>query len=198
MDAVWDKIEAELDRRRKQRAWLGRAIGATDQAMNNWRTRGVPAKLHKPIADDFGWSVDQLLDDDWTPEQHSLAGPTKLTLAQNVSHIQREHEPHIEWGELMHADKLPRLFWATLQDDAMAPRAPSGRRILFDKSIKPEAGDGVLIADKAGIVYFRLYRAGAGARWTAHALNQAFGDLDSEHDGLRVLAVLKAEEGRWK
>lgn len=58
MDAVWNKIEAELDRRRKPRAWLGRAIGATDQAMNNWRTRGVPAKLHKPIADAAAADVD--------------------------------------------------------------------------------------------------------------------------------------------
>lgn len=74
MADLWTRIDDELRRRRRKWAWLGRAVNATDQAMHNWKTRGIPARQHKPIADALGWSVDQLLDEDWTPEQHSGAG----------------------------------------------------------------------------------------------------------------------------
>lgn len=154
------------------------------RGMRSASCREIEAALGKPTG--------------WMDEHHADGGRPSAGVAQSVSQPETEHAPHIEWGTLMHAEKLPRLFWATLQDDSMAPRAPAGRRILFDTTIQPEAGDGVLIRDGSGGVYFRLYRSGAGARWTAHAVNAAFGDLDSERDGLQVLAVLKAEEGRWK
>lgn len=76
----------------------------------------------------------------------------------------------------------------------------NGRKAFGEKlaRVQPRPGDGVLVSDSSGGVYFRIYRAGRADRWTAVALNPAYGpDLDSERDGLRVLAVLKAEEGRW-
>ena len=69
--------------------------------------------------------------------------------------------------------------------------------MCFDKQLLPRPGDGVLVADRAGNTYFRLYRVGSVGRWTATAMNPAFHELDSERDGLSLLAVLKAEEGRW-
>lgn len=129
----------------------------------------------------------------------SYAGPvpTQPMVAQDVSQMEMQHAPLITWGALMQPKKLPALFWIELPDDSMAPRAPAGRLICFDTTMQPRPGDGVLVADATGTVHFRLYRAGAGDRWSAHALNEAYGPLDSQRDGLQVLAVLKAEEGRW-
>lgn len=134
----------------------------------------------------------------WLDKPHASGG---LSPAQGVDHRvsqwRPEYAPLLRWGEQMSKDTLPQLFWVALPDDAMAPRAPAGRHICFEKDTAPNPGDGVLVADQAGGLYFRQYRAGAAGRWTAHALNPAYQDLDPERDGLQVLAVLKAEEGRW-
>lgn len=97
----------------------------------------------------------------------------------------------------MEATQLAQIFWTTLPDDSMAPRAPAGKKVCFDRRLKPQPGDGVLVKDAAGGVYFRIYRSGPAGRWKAAALNDAYDPLDSERDGLEVLAVLMAEEGRW-
>lgn len=135
----------------------------------------------------------------WLDKQHSHAGPSPAagSVAHDLSQWKPEHAPLVIWGDLMRADQLPPLFWVALPDDSMAPRAPAGRRICFETKLAPKPGDGVLVKDSSGGVYFRLYRGGAAERWVAHALNPAFHDLDSERDGLEVIAVLKAEEGRW-
>lgn len=101
------------------------------------------------------------------------------------------------WAPGYRHDELPSVFWATLPDDSMAPRAAAGKKVCFDRGMVPRPGDGVLVADGAGGVYFRVYRAAGAGRWVAAALNADYVPLDSERDGLRVLAVLRGEEGRW-
>lgn len=197
MADLWTRIDDELRRRRRKWAWLGRAVNATDQAMHNWKTRGIPARQHKPIADALGWSVDQLLDEDWTPEQHSGAGARAQVVAHQVSPMKIEHGPLIDWGFILKQEPLPPLFWTTLPDDSMAPRAPAGKRMCFDVSASAKPGSGVLVRDSSGAVSFRRYVAGAGGRWSAVPENTAYAPLDSERDGLKVLAVLVAEWGGW-
>lgn len=133
----------------------------------------------------------------WLDKAHAPAGLSLVQVGHRADQWRPAYAPHLTWGEQMSKDTLPPLFWVALPDDSMAPRAPAGRHICFEKDTTPNAGDGVLVADQAGGLYFRQYRAGAAGRWTAHALNPAYEDLDSERDGLQVLAVLKAEEGRW-
>ena len=48
-----------------------------------------------------------------------------------------------------------------------------------------------------GGVHFRVYRAGRLGMWEAHANNPDYQPLLSDRDGLKVLAVLTAVEGRW-
>ena len=103
----------------------------------------------------------------------------------------------VTWERILMKEPLPPMFWVALPDNAMAPRAPMGKLICFDTTMAPAPGDGVLLMDRDGGAYFRRYAAGVGGRWTGQALNPAFADLDSERDGLHVLAVLKSEEGRW-
>lgn len=192
MADLWTKIDTELQRRHKPWAWLARAVGVSDQAINHWKNRGVPSRQHKPVADLLGWSVDQLLDSAWMPDQHTPAG-----VAQELSLLAADDEPSIPWGALVTTRQLPRRFWAVLPDDAMAPRAPRGTRILFAAGVDARPGDGVLVADQHGGAHFRLYRQGTAGRWSAAAINPAFDDLDSQRDGLRVLGVLLGMEGRW-
>ncbi len=67
---------------------------------------------------------------------------------------------------------------------------------MFDARIAPLPGDAVLLRDINGGHHIRLYRQGVG-RWEAHATNEAYQPLDSERDGLQVLAVLTGVMARW-
>lgn len=118
------------------------------------------------------------------------------TVAHELSHFSPQHVPLVTWGDNMLNGKTP-IFWTKLPDDSMAPRAPAGKLVCFDATMKPQPGDGVLVRDRAGGFYFRQYKAGPVGRWTAHAINPGYEPLDSERDGLEVVAVLKGEEGRW-
>ena len=97
----------------------------------------------------------------------------------------------------MKIDDLPDIFWLTMKDNAMAPRAGAGKRVCFSKLLQARAGDGVLVCDKSGALYFRELRPATADRWVAHATNGVFAPLDSANDGLSIVAVLMAEEGRW-
>jgi hypothetical protein len=64
---VWTRIDGELVRRHKTWAWLGRAIGASDQTMTNWKLRKkVPPGRYVDLARALGWSVEQLVGEDPT------------------------------------------------------------------------------------------------------------------------------------
>lgn len=140
--------------------------------------RRIEQAARKPV----GW-----LDRPGPPD----ATPSALPAAWKV-----EEAPLLTWHLLTSRASDARMFWVVLVDDAMAPRAPRGHKCCFDRTEPARPGDGVLVRDRHGEVHFRQYRAAAG-RWTAHALNDAYATLDSERDGLEVVAVLIAESGRW-
>ena len=95
----------------------------------------------------------------------------------------------IAWGDLM-SGKLPEVFALIVQDDAMAPLLNMGNVARFSTKSAPSPGKRVLVADKDENTYIREYRFRRGTHWQAVALNDAYDDLDSISDGLRVLAVL--------
>lgn len=99
--------------------------------------------------------------------------------------------------EMSDHDKLPPVFRVQIADAAMAPRVAAGAWVVFDRRPTPKPGDGVLLRDSTGAISFRYYRAGRPGCWEAHAENAAYAPLDSERDGLVVVAVLTAVEGRW-
>ena len=117
-------------------------------------------------------------------------------LSQTMRHVGATVVPTYTWGAIVNAN-LPKEFFVAAPDDAMSPRVKAGKLLRFATSVEPSPGDGVLIADRDGNAYFRLYRQRRAGTWPAVALNEAYHALDSEADGLRVLAVLVAEEGRW-
>lgn len=199
MPAVWDRVDAELTRRNWTWAQLGRKINATDQRINNWKHRDIPAKEYLAVASALGWSVDQLLSErvsDSESEDHPAAEGSGLpALAQQLIHPEPIMVPRtIDWESLM-SEPLPPFFRAVLPDDAMGIDYPKGAVVNFTTTELPaRARDLVLVADADGDVHFREFQQGRGDKWQAVALVSGYAPLDSESDGLRVLAI---SMGRW-
>jgi transcriptional regulator with XRE-family HTH domain len=104
------------------------------------------------------------------------------------------------WEELQMLERkedLPPLFQVQAPDNAMAPRLRQGVRATFDRNLVAQVGDGVLVRDSAGELHIRYYRRGRAGTWEAHAESEHTAPLVSDRDGLKVMAVLIAVEGRW-
>lgn len=117
-----------------------------------------------------------------TPEKSGLQLPVPCVLSWES--LMRDSEIHVA------------EFRTCAPDDSMAPRLRSGQIVTFDRSLIARPGDGVLVRDRTGALHIRQYRQAAG-RWEAQALNDAYATLDSERDGLQVVAVLTAVQARW-
>ena len=132
----------------------------------------------------------------WTnAHPHNGGADTRGALAHQMNHSPAMIDPiTIAWGLIL--DKpLPALFKVVIEDDAMAPEFPRGCTVTFSTSEgPPRPRDAVLVADADGGIYFREYQVGRVGRWRAVALSHGYQPLDSEDDGLRVLAV---SMGRW-
>lgn len=93
--------------------------------------------------------------------------------------------------------ELPEYFSTEMPDDSMAPRVRAGAILIFDRDVEPRPGDGILLRDRDGEQYFRLFKQRSKDVWEAHALNEAYPALESERDGLELLAVLTGVKSRW-
>jgi transcriptional regulator with XRE-family HTH domain len=121
-------------------------------------------------------------------------------VAHGVSLERAETVPSLQWEQLMSEDRngaLPHVFRVGMPDGSMAPRVKAGDMVVMDTTITARPGDGVLVRDRTGQLHVRQYRAGRPGVWEAHALDAAYAPMESERDGLVVLAVLTAVEARW-
>ena len=133
---------------------------------------------------------------DWTPTQHPSEGVGAHPVAQELSPLRRDDAPvRIEWERIL-KDPLKREFQTTMPDASMEPDIPRGAGIIFVTDLQPAPGDWVLIRDRDGSPFVRELRQVKPGRWEAHALNPAFLPMDSERDGLQVLAVFDGLRGR--
>lgn len=177
-------------------AELGRAIVASDQTMNNWKRRGVPASRHKAIADALGWTVDIMLAEHWTPLHHAAEGAPVYGVAQDLIHptFEDELQQH-PWEFIVSvpASDLPKRFRAAMPDDALSPDTPRGLVLHFSTEAEPVIGHGVLVQDAAGGRHVRRYAQGLGGAWRAEARNTAYMTLHSG-DGVQLLAVVTGRD----
>jgi len=98
--------------------------------------------------------------------------------------------PRIEWEQLMQ-DGLPERFDLVLRDDALGEQGKKGEIGKFSTIARPIEGRGVLFTDRDRNPYVRIYQLRTVGRWAAVSANpQAYGTLDSEQDGLQLLAVM--------
>lgn len=116
-----------------------------------------------------------------------------VSLAQDLSQVRLSNVPVlIDWSQTLESP-LPARFMLELRDDAMAVSDPPSMRpgdfAMFSPSSAASPGDVVLVADKEDNVYIRRFQQRTPTRWMAVARNDAYVALDSERDGLRILAV---------
>lgn len=139
-----------------------------------------------------------------TPDWNSVQEPSPTPwsgvglqeLSQNLRQSRFTLAPVVTWSSILEIE-LPPEFVVAAPDDSMWPRVKAGKLLRFATGLSPTPGDGILVADQAGGVHFRQYRQRRPGSWQAYPLNAAYQELDAQADGLRVLAVLIAEEGRW-
>lgn len=106
-----------------------------------------------------------------------------------------EHPPLITWGDIVNSrEPLPHRFRCEVPDDALWSSTeggtPRGTPVVFVATSQPPTpGTGVIVEDRTGARYLRVYRLGLGERWLAAVRNPNYPALDSERDGLRIVAV---------
>lgn len=207
MSTLADRLALALKRLPDaNQAGLARACGVRGPSVSDWfrgRTKVLKADSYRRAAQYLHcrreWLETGLGDPGWTDEQHTFAGAQmRGTQAQVLSEPSADYLPSLFWGEIMKTSSLPPEFKAAMTDDSMAPRVRAGDVLKFSTVAKPRPGDGVLVRDQTGALFFRQYRERRPGHWLAQPLNDAYQALDSEIDGLELVAVMVGiPDQRW-
>jgi transcriptional regulator with XRE-family HTH domain len=123
--------------------------------------------------------------------------PSSEGVAQLLIQSARQTAPRLTWEQIQKMETLPEEFELELVDDAMAGRAPKGSIITFKTADAPAAGEAFLVRDRRGEIYFRECRLKPGGGWIAYAYRPAFPTLDSDEDGLQVIAEFIGLRSSW-
>lgn len=124
-------------------------------------------------------------DADSPPPTTTQAGAQPLSLSPF------DTPPSLNWEEMMQTKELPPAFVLEVPDGALAGRYEQGTRIVFERGAAAKIGKPVLVQDRDGLRWVRIYGNVRGERWQAIATDAAHISLDSEADRLVVLAVAK-------
>lgn len=190
-----------FERKKDLAAKLGKAPSQVSQWLSGYRSidedsaREIERAMRKPVH----WM--DAIQVDTHPVLNEVT-PSHLSshrggMAQVLSHPAVRVAPTVTWEQLkMKPQELPAEFHAVLPDDAMAPRAPAGVKVKFNRLKSPQPGDAVLVAGPDGEPYFREYRLRLGG-WEAHATNPAYPSLQSDVHQLQVLAVFTGIDTSW-
>lgn len=171
-------------------AVLARALGVSAAVVSQWVNASRDSKTKKPrgISHESCRKIERAAGKPagWMDAQHSTAG-----MAHEVIQGRRIVSwPKLAWETLMDAD-LNEPFELDVVDDALGPDIFRGCVVRLDPRRPPEAGRPVLVRDRAGRFYLRDYQLGGAGRWQAVARQRGYAPLDSETDGLAIVAVMK-------
>lgn len=120
-----------------------------------------------------------------TPAQSGGTLAHDMSLARNTLSL-----PKVTWEQLMSAD-LNEPFELEVIDDALGPDIFKGCTVRLDPGRPPQAGRPVLVKDGAGRFYLRDYQVAGAGRWQAVARQRGYAPLDSDADGLQLVAVMR-------
>lgn len=95
----------------------------------------------------------------------------------------------VTWEDLP-VSRLDVPFQMTLPGDELVPYASRGETGLFMPGKQPRPGRGVLLKDKAGNFYLRLYGEGIGGNWTGYSNQPGIPTLERDAHGLEVVAPM--------
>lgn len=117
-------------------------------------------------------------------------------VAQNMSHLSPITLPSMSWEELMKSSELPEVFILPAPDDALAPKVRAGDEVIWSTKKPPKIGSPILVRDARGQVYVRrMYEGERPDHFVARVRSDAYRALDSDADGLQVLAVYAGRLG---
>lgn len=120
-------------------------------------------------------------------------------VAQNMSHLSPITLPSMSWEELMKSSKLPEVFILSAPDDALAPKVRAGDEVIWSTKKPPKIGSPILVRDARGQVYVRrMYEGERPGHFVARVRSDAYRALDSQVDGLQVLAVYAGRLGDFE
>lgn len=157
-------------------------VGVTRGSVQQWE-RGTTAPnrgRQAGVADALGITVAELMDDNEVTPAHQLS-PTPFRVP-----------PQSEWREILEMKRLPSSFTVPMPDASMSGSIEKGTLLYFEAGSEAEPGQGVIVQDRHGDRHIRRFKKGSGTKFIAEATNRdAFEPLDSERDGLKVVAVLK-------
>ncbi len=176
---------SEKEGRKKPLSW---------QTIQQWENgKSAPTRSRMPfVAEVLKSTAQKLLAGDSTPEQREVDQP--------VSHpIPMLAPQQIQW-ESIKVEGLPRSFTLVIRDGALGdefPRGSVGYFELYEPGVvDPMEGKAVLFGDREGAPFVRLYEVQRGTSWRAVAAAKGYAPMDSEQDGLTILAVMLG--GFWR
>ncbi|MGL4573947.1 MAG: helix-turn-helix domain-containing protein [Burkholderiaceae bacterium] len=166
---------------------FGAALGKDPQTITNWKQRGLPPEHYVDVAKVLGVTVEELVTG--TPAVKDLAAAVAAGLGLTENYTPFVQPVSINWEHVLTASTLPARFTCKVPDDALSPWTPKGTPLVFDTAVTPTPGCGVLIEDRSKQRFVRRFAPRGGGQWLATTHNDAYAQMDSEQDGLRILAV---------
>lgn len=135
--------------------------------------------------------------DGGTAENHQFPEPQagQMSLAHDMSLSAFTLPPQLTWEQFVQAKVIPETFTLQVPDGALAPKLQKGETLIFRRADRANPRECILVETSSGKRYMRRYAEGTGSSWQAQALDDAFISLDSERDGLRILAVMEYKKG---
>ena len=174
---------------------LAELMDVLPQHITNWKDRGLPPGQFVRAARAVGITVEQLLEGaDEIDGGPPPAAPPFLEGSAGFTVFLR---PGILAADtlMLHNAPLPSEFVCAVPDDALSPDTPRGTVLMFSTQALPQPGLGVLVQDRDGRRYVRRYTQAHGGRFLATASHRDYVTLDSDTDGLEVLAVATGRMG---
>jgi len=111
-----------------------------------------------------------------------------------VAHAVSQSEPmialqNVKWEDLP-VSRLDVPFQMTIPGDELVPYASRGETGLFMPGKQPKPGRGVLLKDKSGNFYLRLFGEGIGGNWVGYSNQPGIPTLERDAHGLDVVAPM--------
>lgn len=191
LDTLAARTKRAREKRKMTQGQLAAAVGMKQPDISKiergliQKTTGI-ARLAQALDVPVLWlEIGDGSEPDWTPANAGRVSPVDQGLSVTPHRVPKT----FSWETIMSmGTDLPEQFTASVPDDALMPGTPRGTMFVFETGAPPVPGSAVIVKDAAGRLYMRRYAEGIG-QWLAQATNSAYATLESERDGLTVVAV---------
>lgn len=162
----------------------------------------APAWLYK-LTELMGYaSPDQLLALMPPPNVAPNVGGEGGHLSSGVAHPESLQKPTlletVTWEAVSNREALAGMFLMKLPDDALAPKSRAGLEVIWSTTKQAKPGAPIIVRDRTGATYVRKMHEGSKpGTFVAAPSNPAYRTLDSELDGLTVVAVWHGRIGEY-